>query len=45
MLPSEVDEVIPEAHWVVMDELVGFVFDLHRKIRRKPPERASLRDD
>lgn len=41
----EVDEVIPEAHWAAVAELVGFVFDLRRKIRRKPPEGASLRDD
>lgn len=41
----EVDEVVPEAHWGAVAELVSFVFDLRRKVRRKPPEGASLRED
>lgn len=41
----EVDEVIPEAHWPAIAELVGFVFDLRKKIRRKMPEGSSLRED
>lgn len=32
----EVDDVIPEAHWVAVAKLVGFVFDLRRNIRRGP---------
>ena len=41
----EVDETIPEAHWAAVAELVGFVYDLKKKIRRKPPEGAQIRDD
>ncbi|MEI4485507.1 flagellar type III secretion system protein FlhB [Frigidibacter sp. MR17.14] len=41
----EVDDVIPEQHWQAVAEIVGFVIDLRRRIRRKPPEGSSLRDD
>lgn len=41
----EVDETIPEAHWAAVAELVGFVYDLKRRVRRKLPEGAALRDD
>lgn len=41
----EVDEIVPEAHWAAVAELVSFVFDLGRKVRRKPPEGASIRED
>lgn len=39
----EVDQAIPEAHWAEVAQLVAFVFDLRRKIRRKLPNGASLR--
>lgn len=42
---AELDQPIPEAHWPAVAELVGFVLDLRRKIRRKLPEGASLRED
>lgn len=41
----DVDETIPEAHWAAVAELVGFVYDLKRRVRRKPPAGASLRSD
>lgn len=41
----EVDSMIPEAHWGAVAELVGFVYDLRNKVRRKLPEGAQLRED
>ncbi|MFG6083388.1 flagellar biosynthesis protein FlhB [Paracoccus litorisediminis] len=41
----EVDAVIPEGHWAQVAELVAFVFDLKKKIRRQPPKGSSLRED
>lgn len=34
----EVDTAIPEEHWAAVAELVGYVLDLRRRIRRKLPE-------
>ncbi|WP_134680605.1 EscU/YscU/HrcU family type III secretion system export apparatus switch protein [Paracoccus ravus] len=42
---AKVDEAIPEADWPAVAELVGYVFDLRRKIRRPAPKNASLRVD
>lgn len=42
---AELDRPIPEAHWPAVAELVGFVFDMRRRIRRKLPEGAALRED
>jgi flagellar biosynthetic protein FlhB len=41
----EVDQVIPEAHWPAVAELVGFVMDLKNNVKRKLPVEASLRKD
>ena len=41
----EVDQPIPEAHWGAVAELVGFVYDLRKRRRRKPPQGAVLRHD
>ncbi|MEI4472004.1 EscU/YscU/HrcU family type III secretion system export apparatus switch protein [Frigidibacter sp. MR17.24] len=41
----EVDDVIPEQHWQAVAELVSFVIDLRRRIRRRPPAGSELRDD
>lgn len=41
---AEIDQPIPEMHWPAVAELVGFVFDMRRRIRRKLPEGAALRD-
>lgn len=40
---AELDRPIPEAHWQAVARLVTFVFDLRKRIRRKPPEGARLR--
>lgn len=40
---AELDRPIPEAHWQAVARLVSFVFDLKKRIRRKPPEGARLR--
>lgn len=40
---AELDRSIPEEHWQAVARLVTFVFDLRRRIRRKPPEGARLR--
>lgn len=34
----EVDDMIPEEHWAAVAELVGYVLDLRRRIKRKLPE-------
>ncbi|MDR6266745.1 MULTISPECIES: flagellar type III secretion system protein FlhB [Rhodobacterales] len=39
----EYDRTIPEAHWAEVAQLVSFVLDLKRKVRRKPPKGTSLR--
>lgn len=39
----EYDQAIPEAHWAEVAQLVSFVLDLKRKVRRKPPAGTSLR--
>lgn len=36
----EVDTPIPEEHWAAVAELVGYVLDLRRRIRRKLPDGA-----
>ena len=41
----EVDQPIPEAHWGAVAELVGFVYDLKKRKRRKPPAGAVVRHD
>ena len=40
---TEVGQTIPERHWQAVAQLVTYVLDLRRRIRRKPPEGARLR--
>jgi flagellar biosynthetic protein FlhB len=40
---TEVGHTIPERHWQAVAQLVNYVLDLRRRIRRKPPEGARLR--
>lgn len=40
----EVDERIPVEHWQAVAEIIGFVMDLRRSVRRKPPAGSTLRD-
>lgn len=35
---AEIDQPIPEDHWAAAAELVGYVLDLRRRVRRKLPE-------
>jgi len=42
---TEVDETIPVEHWQAVAEIIRFVLDMRRNIRRKPPVGSSLRDD
>ncbi len=39
----EVDQVIPSEHWEAVAQIVGWVMDLRRKVRRAPPRGSSLR--
>jgi len=39
----EVDDQIPVEHWQAVAEIIGYVMDLRRNIRRKPPAGSSLR--
>jgi flagellar biosynthetic protein FlhB len=39
----EIDEVVPVEHWQAVAEIVGYVLDLRRNIRRKPPAGSELR--
>lgn len=41
----EVDQVVPVEHWQAVAEIVGYVLDLRRNIRRKPPAGSALRLD
>lgn len=41
----EVDDMIPEDYWPAVAELVGYIYDLRKRIHRKPPEGAVLVDD
>jgi len=41
----EVDEAIPTEHWQAVAEIIGYIMDLRRKIRRAPPEGSRLREE
>lgn len=41
----EVDDTVPEAHWQAVAEIVSYVMDLRRRIRRKPPAGSMLRQE
>lgn len=41
----EVDDTIPMEHWQAVAEIIGFVMDMRRNVRRKPPAGSSLRED
>ncbi|MBV1863834.1 MAG: flagellar biosynthesis protein FlhB [Rhodobacteraceae bacterium] len=38
----EVDDQIPAEHWQVIAEIIGYVMDLRRNIRRRPPAGSAL---
>ena len=40
----EVDSAIPVEHWRAVAEIIGYIMDLRRNIRRKPPTGSQLRD-
>lgn len=40
----EVDNMIPEEHWAAVAELVGYVMDLRRRVKRKLPDGARVFD-
>lgn len=39
----EVDQAIPFEHWQAVAEIIGYLMDLRRNIRRKPPAGSELR--
>jgi flagellar biosynthesis protein FlhB len=39
----EVDQPVPVEHWQLVAEIIGYVMDLRRNIRRKPPVGSTLR--
>lgn len=41
----EVDDRIPMEHWQAVAEIIGFIMDLRRNVRRKPPAGSSIRED
>ncbi len=41
----EVDQQVPVEHWQVVAEIIGYVMDLRRNVRRKPPTGSTLRYD
>lgn len=41
----EVDQRIPMEHWQAVAEIIGFVMDVRRNVRRKPPAGSTLRED
>ena len=42
---AELDREIPMEHWQTVAEIIRYIMDLQKNIRRKPPEGTSLRDD
>jgi len=38
----EIDAHVPTEHWQVIAEIIGYIMDLRRNIRRKPPAGSSL---
>jgi flagellar biosynthetic protein FlhB len=40
----EVDSQIPVEHWNAVAEIIGYIMDLRRNIRRKPPAGSQLRE-
>jgi flagellar biosynthetic protein FlhB len=40
---TEVDAQIPVAHWQAVAEIIAFVIDLRRNVRRDPPRGSALR--
>ena len=41
----EVDDAIPAEHWQAVAEIIGYIMDLKRRIRRAPPEGSMLREE
>lgn len=41
----EVEDTVPVEHWQAVAEIIGYVMDLRRNIRRAPPSGSSLRED
>ncbi|APX89193.1 flagellar biosynthesis protein FlhB [Brevirhabdus pacifica] len=41
----ELDQPVPVEHWQAVAEIIGYVMDLKRNIRRKPPSGSALRED
>jgi flagellar biosynthesis protein FlhB len=41
----EVDSQIPVEHWQAVAEIIGYIMDLRRNIRRKPPAGSALREE
>ncbi|EYD73645.1 flagellar biosynthesis protein FlhB [Limimaricola hongkongensis] len=41
----EVDDAIPAEHWQAVAEIIGYIMDLKRRIRRAPPEGSRLREE
>ena len=39
----EIDQAIPVEHWQIVAEIISFVFDLKKSIRRTPPKGSTLR--
>jgi flagellar biosynthetic protein FlhB len=41
----EVDDAIPAEHWQAVAEIIGYIMDLKRRIRRAPPEGSKLHEE
>ncbi|PFG61902.1 flagellar biosynthetic protein FlhB [Thioclava sp. ES.031] len=41
----DVDDTVPVEHWQAVAEIIGYVMDLRRNIRRAPPKGSVLRVD
>ena len=42
---AEIDRMIPEEHWPAVAEIVAYIMDLRRRVRRQPPAGARLRTE
>lgn len=41
----EVDDAVPAEHWQAVAEIIGYIMDIKRRIRRAPPQGSSLREE
>ena len=41
----ELEDIVPVEHWEIVAEIVSYVFDLQKNVKRKPPSGSMLRTE